>query len=419
MAIGNREDVAVQPAPLVLDDPARVGVLAAQLVANRLRARPGVRLALPTGRTPEGMYAALRALAARGALPAADAVAFQLDEYAGLGPDDPRSFAATLEREAGGLGFGAFHRLDGSADPAAECRRHQALLDEAPLDLAVLGLGRDGHVAFDEPGTPPEAPMREVRLTERTRADAADAFGGIELVPERAITTGLRTLLAARRLLLLVTGEAKADALRAAFEGPLTTEVPVSLLRGHPRLSVICDRAAASRLTPRAGWDSDHALVVLGHRSPASAEHVISEESEARATRAAILARHEPTRLAVLTGWSRTGGLSEAEQMLTWWSEPDTPAVLEVAGRRTAENASCSLPLLVATGVVRRVTVVTSWWHLRARYFFAPYRDHGIAVDHAPVFHRGTSLAGLAGEVRQVRAMGRERRDAYGAMVLP
>jgi glucosamine-6-phosphate deaminase len=412
-------NMPMQPAPLVLDDARHVGLLAAELVANRLRSRSGVRVALPTGRTPEGMYAALRDLAGRGALPAAEATAFQLDEYVGVGPSDPRSFASTLGREAGGLGFGALHRLDGSADPATECARHQALLDEAPLDLAVLGLGRDGHVAFDEPGTPPEAPMREVRLTAATRDDASETFGGLDHVPERAITTGLRTLLDARALLLLVTGEAKADVLRAAFEGPLSTEVPASLLRGHPRLTVICDRAAAARLTPHPGWDSDRALVVLGHRAPGSAEHVISEESESRATRAAILARHAPVRTAVLTGWSRTGGLSEAEQMLTWWSEPDTPALLEVAGRRTAENASCSLPLLAATGVIRRVTVVTSWWHLRARWFFAPYREHGIAVDYAPVFHRGSSLGGLLGEARQVPAMARERHEAFAAVTLP
>src|SRR6476619_467767 len=87
------------PCPLVLDDPARVGLLGAELVANRLRARPGLRLLLPTGRTPESMYAALRADAAQGGLPTEDAAVFQLDEYAGLGPEDPRSFAATLRHE--------------------------------------------------------------------------------------------------------------------------------------------------------------------------------------------------------------------------------------------------------------------------------------------------------------------------------
>ena len=410
-----------QPAPLVLDDPERVGLVGAELVANRLRARPGLRIALPTGRTPAGMYAALRVHAAAGTLAARDAVAFQLDEYAGLGPGDPRSFAATLAQEAGGLGFGALHRLDGSAaDLSAECRRHQDLLDEAPLDLAVLGLGRDGHVAFDEPGTPPDAQMRLVRLTEQTRADAAAGFAGIDHVPAEAITTGLRTLLEARALVMLVTGEAKAEALRAALEGPVSPALPASLLRTHPRLTVICDRAAARLLRPDHAWDSDRALVVLGHREPGvSTEHLVSAESYARVRRAVAIAARQPVRAAVLTGWTTTDGLSEAEQMLTAWNEPGTPGVLEVAGRRTAENATCSLPLLLAMGAVRRATVVTSWWHLRARYLFAPFRRYGIAVDYAPVFHRGPWMPPIRNEIRQLPAMRRERREAFGGMALP
>lgn len=413
-------DAPAPVCPLVLDDARHVGLVGAELVANRLRARPGMRIALPTGHTPEGMYAALRAHAAAGELDAASAVAFQIDEYAGLAPDDPRSFAAVLGKDAGPLGFEALHTLNGAAgDLEGECARHQRLLDEAPLDFAVLGLGRDGHVAFDEPGTVPDAAMRRVRLTTTTRQDAAAGFGGIEHVPREAITIGPRTLLGARGLLLLVTGEAKAAALRAALEGPVTPDVPASLLRAHPRLKVVCDRAAAAELTPRSGWASDRALVVLGHRKPHSALHVISEESEARARHAAHIAHRSPVRAAVLTGWSMTDGLSEAEQMLTWWNEPGTPAVLEVAGRRTAENASCSLPLLLAMGVIRRVTVVTSAWHFRARWFFEPYSEFGLAVDYAPVFHRGPWLRELAGEFRQVPAMRRERREAFAGVELP
>jgi hypothetical protein len=229
----------------------------------------------------------------------------------------------------------------------------------------------------------------------------------------------MRTLLEARAVLLLVTGGAKADVLRDVLEGPLSTQVPASFLRTHPRLTVICDRAAAARLTPSAGWDSDHAVIVLGHRMPGSSVHMISEESELRATRAVQIARTDPARTAVLTGWSQSGGLSEAEQMLTWWNEPHTPALLEVAGRRTAENASCTLPLLRATGVIARVTVVTSWWHLRARPFFAPFSRYGLAVRYAPAFHRSGWLPGLAGELRQAPAVRRERRAAFAAATPP
>ena len=147
------------------------------------------------------MYAALRAHAADGSLPSERATLFQLDEYVGLGPADPRSYAAYLRRELAGIRFGTVHTLDGSLpDPEAQCARHQELLDEAPIDLAVLGLGRDGHVAFDEPGrhrcghaprrAAPDHPRRRRRRLRRRRD-----------VPREALTVGLRTLLAARELL--------------------------------------------------------------------------------------------------------------------------------------------------------------------------------------------------------------------------
>ena len=263
--------------PLVLDHPERVGLLGAELVANRIRARPGVRLLLPTGRTPIGMYAALRAHSADGSLPTERATVFQLDEYAGLSPADERSFSSYLGRELRGLDFAAFHSLDGSADPDAEAARHQALLDETPVDLAVLGLGRDGHVAFDEPGSTLDTGVRRVRLAQQTRADAAAELGGLEQVPHDAITVGLRTIARARAILLLVTGEAKAEPLAAMLEGPAGPHCPASLLRDHPRLTILCDRAAAGRLRMRPGWSSDVALVVLGHRQPGvSREHRIS-----------------------------------------------------------------------------------------------------------------------------------------------
>ncbi len=399
----------------------RVALLGGELVANRLRARPRLRVILPTGHTPLGVYAALRAHAADGSLPAGEATVFQLDEYLGLGPQDERSYRAYLRRELQGVGVGAFHGLDGSApDPEAECARHQALLDEAPIDLVVLGLGRDGHVAFDEPGAPAAAGTRRVRLHPTTRADAAADFGGIEHVPHEALTVGLRTLLGARELLMLVTGEAKARAVRAMLEGPPGEECPASLLRDHPRLTVVCDAAAASLLAPRASASSDHAVIVLGHREPGiSAEHRISDQSRARLRRAERVCRADPPRAVVLTGYTRLpSGLSEAEQMKAQWALPDVPAVLEDAGRNTAENATRSLPLIRAMGDVRRVTVVTSAWHLRAPFFFAPYRTLGLRLKFAGAFH-GPWPRMLRQELRGIRSIRRQRRLAMAAMRLP
>lgn len=408
------------PAPLVLADPRRVGLVAAELVANRLRARAAVRLLLPTGRTPDGMYAALRAHAAAGHLPAASATVLQLDEYAGVAPDDPHSFAAELRRQLTGLPLREVRTLDGAAaDLDAEAARHAAALEAAPIDLAVLGLGRDGHVAFDEPPARLASGVNRVRLAEATRADAASTFGGAARVPEHALTTGLGTLYRARELLLLVTGRSKAPALRAMLEGPVDPACPASLLRDHARLTVICDREAAAELTPRPAFASDHVIVVLGHRDVGiSAEHRISRESRARLRHALGIARRRAPRAVVLTGYTTTDGLSEAEQMKGAWDERVAPALLEVAGRDTAENASRTLPILLAIGEAPRVTVVSSPWHLRVPWYFAPYRRFGLRVAYRPCAPHGRWVPMLAEELRDLRHA-RSRRHAAMAQTYP
>ena len=202
---------------LVLDDAQHVGLLAAELVANRIRARTHLRLLLPTGHTPRRMYAALRDHARDGSLPSDRVTVLGLDEYLGLGPDDPRSFRADLDVELSGIPLGRREALDGAARDAEV----EAVLDAAPIDLAVLGLGRDAHVAFNEPGARADDGVRRVALHPSTIAAAAEDFGGAEHVPREALTVGPRTLLAARELLLIVTGSDKASALQQALEAPV------------------------------------------------------------------------------------------------------------------------------------------------------------------------------------------------------
>lgn len=409
------------PAPLVLEDPRRIGLLAAELVLNRLYARPNARLLLPTGRSPQGMYGALRAHAAARRLPSGAATVLQLDEYAGIAPDDPRSFAFQLCAALDGVPLGVLATIDGAApDPAAEAARHEAAVEAAPIDLAVLGLGRDGHVAFDEPPARLASGVRLVALAPETRADATTAFGALDRVPVEALTVGLGTLVRVRELILLVTGAAKAHALRATLEEPVSADCPASLLRDHPRLTVICDRDAAAMLTPRRQFTSDRVLVVLGHRDPGiSPEHRISFQSRARLRLARRLAERSPVRAAVLTGYTTTGGMSEAEQMKTAWDEHAAPALLEVAGRNTAENASRSLPILLALGEARRVTVVSSAWHLRVPWFFAPFRRYGLRVAYRASFARQGWFPLLRRELREAHRAGAERRDAMAATHVP
>lgn len=205
---------------------------------------------LPTGDTPLPMYEELRRRAAAGRLRTERATLFELDEYCGLTADDPRSYRRYLRDQLAGIRFASRHGLAGDArDLDAECARYQRLLDEAPIDLVLLGLGRDGHVAFDEPGSLLDEGVRVVGLQPTTRQDAAPDFGGVDRVPTEALTVGLRTIRSAGELLVLVTGVAKAPALHAMLDGPVGPQCPASLLRDHPRLTLLCDREAASRLT--------------------------------------------------------------------------------------------------------------------------------------------------------------------------
>src|SRR3954447_1179864 len=380
-----------------------------------------LRVLLPTGHTPRGMYAALRGHCADGSLPTSHVSVLGLDEYLGLGGDDPRSFRATLDRELARIPLGRREALDGAAaDPAVEAARYQAVLDAAPIDLAVLGLGRDGHVAFDEPGSRPEDRVRRVALTPTTVADAAADFHGAENVPREALTVGLSTLLAAREVLVIVTGPEKAEALHAMLERPKSPDNPASLLRDHPRLTVICDGAAAALLDPAPPRHSDHVAIVLGHREPGvSAEHRISAHSRARLRRAARLTRQTPIKAVILTGYTHTGGLSEAEQMGLEWTEPEVPVLLEVAGRNTAENASRSLPLVLAQGGVRRVSVVTSAWHLRTPFFFAPYRDYGLDLRLVPAAPLRGWAHLVAEEIGGFAGAPLQRTAAMGAVRVP
>lgn len=234
--------------------------VAARLLQDLLRPM-GQPLGLATGRTMEPVYAAL--VRRVRALPAAEAEAlraswcsFNLDEYVGLAATDGRSFAAFMTGALAvplALPPGCLQLPDGlAADPQLEADRYAGALRRAGgLGLQVLGLGLNGHVGFNEPPCGPEAPCRPVVLTAITRQQNAAAFGGDpEAVPPLAISLGLAEILAARELLLVVTGAAKATILRRCLQEPPSVAVPGSWLQHHPRLTVMADAAAAAALMP-------------------------------------------------------------------------------------------------------------------------------------------------------------------------
>lgn len=239
---------------LFLEKEEDVSWVACELITNRLRARPQSRVALASGRTPLGTYELLTRRVHCGCLSFSSASLFMLDEFCGLPASDPRSFRSYFQRHLNPLGFASLQELNGSVhDTAAECARYQDLLDEAPLDLVLLGLGRNGHIAFNEPGSTPSDGVRRVELDRMTRYDTQEAFGGIDKVPTHALTLGPRDLLRAREILIIACGESKREAIRELLTGSsgrlggLRERVsgsPAALLKEHKRLTILCDRAA-------------------------------------------------------------------------------------------------------------------------------------------------------------------------------
>jgi glucosamine-6-phosphate deaminase len=229
-----------------------VAALAASTIEALVRARPSCVLGLATGSTPVPTYAALVARHRAGTGPSYDGVrVFLLDEYVGLPADHPQSYRATIARElTDDLGVTA-DRVHGPdpADVRTAGAAYEAELEEAGgVDLQVLGIGSDGHLAFNEPGSSLSSTTRLKTLTEETRRDNARFFGSLDDVPRHVLTQGLGTILRARHLLLIATGAPKAAAVAAAVEGPLTASCPASVLQLHPHATVLLDADAAAGL---------------------------------------------------------------------------------------------------------------------------------------------------------------------------
>ena len=232
----------------VLDHADAVAGAGADAVAAAVAARPAAVLALPTGRTPIPLYDALAMRHEKGAIDLSGAFGFNLDELI-LPPGDPRTFRVYMEQHAWGRTGLKRERCaipDGAApDPEAECRRYEAAIEEAGgIDLAILGVGADGHIAYNMPG-PVTLATHVTRLP-----DGLAASLGIppEAWPLRALTMGIGTIRNARALLVLATGAAKATAVRALVKGPEDPEWPCSFLSKHPDAEVLLDPEAASAL---------------------------------------------------------------------------------------------------------------------------------------------------------------------------
>lgn len=226
----------------------------ARLVIGRLQDNPALVLGLPTGSTPVPFYRALVRAYTRGQADFSRATTFNLDEFLGVGRGDAGSYRTFMEAhlfDHVNLHPRRAHVLDGAA---ADWRREVAQYDDqiaraGGLDLVVLGIGKNGHVGFNEPGPTLAARTHRVRLKPDTRRANAHLFGGRwHTVPREALSMGIGTILSAREVVLIATGRAKARIIARALHGPVTTRVPASLLQVHPNVTVVVDRDAASQL---------------------------------------------------------------------------------------------------------------------------------------------------------------------------
>ena len=227
---------------------------AADIVCQTVRDNERPVLVLPTGGTPVPMYAELVRRYRASEISFQKVTSFNLDEYVGLERSHPESYYSFMHRnffDAVDVPAENIHLPDGrSAHPDEACAAYNAMLDEVgAVDLAVLGIGHNGHIGFNEPGADPAGRTHCETLSLQTRQANARFFeDDLDKVPTHALTMGLGDILKAKKILLLANGEAKAAIIRKAFQGPVTREVPCSLLQNHPNVVVLLDEGAASLL---------------------------------------------------------------------------------------------------------------------------------------------------------------------------
>ncbi len=237
---------------VVADYPALCRAVAGR-IGSLARLNPVAVLGLPTGETPMGAYRELARRVRNDDLDLSGVTVFALDEYLDVGRGDPRCLADWLDREfvrPCRIDPTRVHAPDGQATkPAAMCAEYEAAITSASgIDLQLLGLGPNGHVGFNEPLSSVDSRTRVVRLAPESVASNARYWGSLDNVPHYGITLGLGTLMEAREILLLVSGINKSRILREVVDGPVTPSIPASLLRRHPRFTLIADRHAAAEL---------------------------------------------------------------------------------------------------------------------------------------------------------------------------
>ncbi len=239
---------------LLCKDYEQLSRTAAEFVQREIEQNPRCVLGLATGSTPLGLYRELAALHRQG-LDFSSVTTFNLDEYLGLGPDHPASYCRYMQENLFqhiNVPPENIHIPDGQAEnPDQECWDYERRMAAAGgIDLQILGIGHNGHIGFNEPGTPFGQTTHVVDLDERTIEANARFFGhDLSQVPRRAISMGIKSIMRARKIVLLASGSGKADAVAAAAEGPVTPDLPASVLQLHPQAAVLVDAEAGSKIS--------------------------------------------------------------------------------------------------------------------------------------------------------------------------
>lgn len=223
-----------------------------EVMAEVVKNNPRAVLGLATGSTPLGLYRNMIEDHEKNGTSYREIKTVNLDEYAGLDYSSDQSYVYFMRHNL-------FDHIDidlkntniengKAADREAECARYNALLEALPRDIQVLGIGSNGHIAFNEPGTPFGSVTHIVDLAESTIRDNSRMFASIDEVPRQAFTMGLKNIMNAKKILILANGENKAKAVYGLVRGEVTEKVPASVLQLHPDCTLVCDRAAASLL---------------------------------------------------------------------------------------------------------------------------------------------------------------------------
>ncbi|WP_371152557.1 glucosamine-6-phosphate deaminase [Buchananella felis] len=239
---------------VIVPDDATIGALAADQYQKLLEAKPNAVIGLATGSSPLSTYAELIKRYQAGQISFAQATAFMLDEYVGIDPDHPERYRNVIHNEIASkvdLRPEAVHGPDGNAeDLEAACADYEAKIAAAGgVDLQILGIGSDGHIAFNEPGGSLASRTHLGVLTAQTRQDNARFFDGdLDKVPTHCLTQGLATIMSAKKLVLVAQGAGKAEAIRQLVEGGVSAKWPATIMQHHPDALVIVDEAAGSKL---------------------------------------------------------------------------------------------------------------------------------------------------------------------------